>query len=62
MERFGFTKARKVSTPLHVTALAADDSCKLEDPKMYQALIGILNYIAVGTRPDISYTVQYLSK
>ena len=39
VERFGLTEARKVSTPLDVTALATDDSCKLEDPKLYQALI-----------------------
>jgi hypothetical protein len=32
------------------------------DPKHYQAMVGSLMYIALATRPDISFAVAALSK
>lgn len=63
LERFGMTEANTVSTPL-------DPNVKLEkteeDPEHekipYQELIGSLLYLATCTRPDISYSVSYLSQ
>jgi hypothetical protein len=31
-------------------------------PTLYQSFIGSLNYLALGTRPDLSYAVNYLAR
>jgi len=56
----------------HGAATPLDDKVKLGlaeeeedgeiDPKLYQAIIGSLMYIALATRPDISYAVAALSR
>ncbi|KAJ2945210.1 hypothetical protein O0L34_g9279 [Tuta absoluta] len=63
IEKFGMTDAIPVSTPMEpgmkLTIPDKDD----EKPDLpYQQLIGSLMYIAIGTRPDISYAVSYLSQ
>ncbi|KAI7944951.1 hypothetical protein MJO28_010646 [Puccinia striiformis f. sp. tritici] len=32
------------------------------DPTLYQSFIGSINYMALGTRPDLSYAVNYLAR
>ncbi|KAI7944919.1 hypothetical protein MJO28_010614 [Puccinia striiformis f. sp. tritici] len=32
------------------------------DPTLYQSFIGSINYMALGTRPDLSFTVNYLAR
>lgn len=65
LERFNMSECKATSTPL-------DTNCKLAKPEKenketmrqypYQSLIGALLYLAVSTRPDIAYTVNYLSQ
>ena len=53
-------------------ATPLDDKVKLDlaeeeedgevDPKLYQAIVGSLMYIALATRPDISFAVAALSR
>jgi hypothetical protein len=55
----------------HGAATPLDNKVKLDlaeeeedgevDPKSYQAIVGFLMYIALATRPDISFTVAALS-
>jgi hypothetical protein len=55
----------------HGAATPLDDKVKLDlaeeeedgevDPKLYQAIAGYLMYIALATRPDISFAVVALS-
>ena len=42
--------------------LPAQPSERLVEPREYRSLVGSLMYLAVGTRPDIAYTVAVLSK
>ena len=65
LERFGMTDAKPVSTPLAVgaTLYKPDEERSEEEVKLpFRELVGALNYLATGTRPDISYAVSYLGQ
>ena len=63
--RFNMSECKPVLTPMEI-------NCKLSKPEYvntkemeiypYQRLIGALLYLSVSTRPDIAYTVNYLSQ
>jgi hypothetical protein len=58
--------AHSAATPLDDKVMLdlAEDEGEREaevDPKLYQAIIGCLMYIALATRPDISFAVPSLS-
>ncbi|KAJ8482436.1 hypothetical protein ONZ51_g5343 [Trametes cubensis] len=69
IEQFGLADAHPVSTPMesscHLTrptAPLSDDNKTAARAWPYRALVGSLNYVAVGSRPDISFAVQQLSQ
>ncbi|KAI0993507.1 Retrovirus-related Pol polyprotein from transposon, partial [Podosphaera aphanis] len=64
LERFGFTNAHKVGTPLdpNVTLFKSTEEERLENVKEYQAIVGSLMYLVIGSRPDLAYTVTLLSQ
>ena len=65
LKRFGMENSRPVSTPMEVglklTKSQTTDETERENYP-YQRLIGSLMYLAVSTRPDISYAVNSLSQ
>ncbi|KAI0992742.1 hypothetical protein K3495_g15443, partial [Podosphaera aphanis] len=64
LKRFGFENAHKVSTPLdpNVTLCKGCEEDRLENMKEYQAIVGSLMYLVIGSRPDLAYTVTLLSQ
>ncbi len=44
------------------TSLKLEQSKEIDERVKYRNLIGELLYISAGTRPDISYSVNYLSR
>ena len=42
--------------------MTRNDGKKLEDAKLYQSLVGALLYLNQGTRPDLCYSVNQLTK
>lgn len=48
-------------TPLANIALKTSD-CPPVDPTSYQSYIGSLNYIVLGTCPDLSFSVNFLAR
>lgn len=66
VNRFGLTNTRPAFTPIMAgfDAEIADESPELSQAKkqLYQQLIGALMYAALGTRPDISFALQLLSR
>ena len=64
VRRFGLSDACGVSTPADACVkLVADDGVsRPADPKLYQQIVGSLQYAAGGTRPDIAYVVSTVVK
>lgn len=65
LDRFGMSESKIVSTPLNPgTKLNKDEEEQSSENQglPYRELIGALMYLAVCTRPDIAYSVSYLSQ
>lgn len=66
LNEFQMNECRSVSTPLDpgtkFVKCTDCSNCSKVDTKMYQSLIGSLNYISLTTRPDISHSVIKLSQ
>lgn len=41
---------------------SAESGAKVVDASKYLSIIGSLSYLAVGTRPDLAFTVNYLAR
>lgn len=54
---------RQVKTPMNCQKLpmSPDDNEEKVDSEQYLSAIGSLNYLSVATRPDITYSVNYLA-
>lgn len=61
LERFGMVESKPVGTPLDKNVKFSDDLTRIDNVP-YQELIGSLMYLAVSTRPDISFAVSFLSQ
>ncbi|KAI0983643.1 hypothetical protein GJ496_004660 [Pomphorhynchus laevis] len=57
-------ECKNLSTPMNpnIRLEVNDNTSKSVDHKLYQSIIGSLLYIAICTRPDISYAVGILSR
>ena len=64
LQRFGMQNSNSVSTPLDkkIQLQKADPDEEIVDKNLYQQIIGCLNYLVTGTRPDLAYTVSFLSQ
>jgi len=67
LKRFHMEAAHGAATPLNnkVKLDLAEEEGEREgevDPELYQAIVGSLKYIALATRPDISFAVAALSR
>lgn len=59
-EKFNVKEAKKYETPMEQN-LSLEPG-EVNDNLRYRSLIGALLYVASGTRPDVSYSVNYLSR
>lgn len=65
LERFGMSECKPIGTPMEANLkLSKSEKSPNEilDDVPYRELLGSLTYLSVCTRPDISYTVSYLSQ
>ncbi|KAK9688343.1 GAG-pre-integrase domain [Popillia japonica] len=60
-EKYALKESKNFETPMEVN-LKIEPSENVEENLKYRNLIGALLYIANRTRPDISYSVNYLSR
>ena len=64
VRRFGLDKACGVPTPADacVKLVAEDEISQPADPRLYQQIVGSLQYTAGGTRPGIAFAVISVAK
>ena len=65
IRRFGMESSNPVQTPTDQSAKLGqntDSEDEESEKRPYRELVGALNYLAVGTRPDIAYIVSSLSQ
>ena len=64
LRRFQMQNCNPVQTPLDPGPQPQDndDPMSIEDQKTYQSLVRTLMYLAIATRPDLGFTIAYLSK
>lgn len=60
-EKYNLESAKLYDTPMGAN-LKLEQSAENDERIKYRNLIGQLLYISTGTRPDISYSVNYLSR
>lgn len=63
LNRFGMLDSKPVSTPMDPSVKLTKQDRTEEDCKLpYRELVGALMYLAICTRPDITYAVSHLSQ
>jgi len=61
-DKFEVMTMRRFHTPIDEATLEVGESPFLTDIRMYRSIVGMLNYLCNGTRPDCSYAVGVLSR
>jgi hypothetical protein len=63
LEKYGQLNANNVTSPiepgLRMTRRTTEEPC---DKELYPSVVGSLMWLALGTRPDIAFTVNYLGR
>lgn len=62
LKRFNMTHCKSAETPMEINLRLKESNSFCEKKFPYKQLIGSLMYLAVLTRPDIAYSVCYLSQ
>ena len=63
MEKFNFTDAKPVETPVDISAkIATDEDSEPVDKTLYQSVVGSFLYLSTKTRPDITFAVSNVAR
>ena len=64
LKRFTMENSNSVSTllPKGIQLTKGTEETRISDPSIYQSMIGSLMYLTTGTRPDLAYTISFLSQ
>jgi hypothetical protein len=63
LQRFGMSDAKPNSTPMATNLVfGASDGGEDTDAREYQAMVGSVMYLMLGTRPDLAYSISTLSR
>ena len=59
---FEMKEAKSMKTPMEHLLVPNNEGEKLNDPKLYQAILGSVNYVCNATRPGLSFSTNMMSK
>ena len=62
VSKFELEDAKSYRTPIELNAIEVGDSPLLEEPRLFQQLLGLLNYVSDCSQPDIAFAVSYLAR
>ena len=62
LQDFEMTEAKVFKTPIEPMSVPNNDGVKLPNPKLFQALLGSINYLTNSTRPDLSFAANQMSR
>lgn len=63
LQRFGMHDSNPVSTPIEPNAtLSRDSGTPLQSATRYQQIVGSIMYLVTATRPDLAFTITFLSQ
>lgn len=64
LERFNMFECNAVSTPMEtgLNLIKRKDEAPPQEQRHYQKLMGCLEYVAINTRPDITFAVHKLAQ
>ena len=64
LEKFGMKDAKSIATPVNtgLKLTRATEEDDLADERLYQQIVGSLQYLSTMTRPDITYAVSTVAK
>ena len=62
IKRFEINPLSEEVIPIKDDTINENVGKKLEDIELYQQLVGTLNYLSIGTRPDILYATNWLAR
>jgi transposase InsO family protein len=63
LERFNFSECKPVSTPmLKGTEISTSEKDNQAQKFPYRQAVGALMYLMLGTRPDLAYSVEFISR
>jgi hypothetical protein len=61
LERSNMVDCKPMSTPLEAKTKISSNDILMEDPSYYRGIVGALQYLTL-TRPDLSFSVNYVSQ
>lgn len=62
LNRFNFENCKSCKIPIDPKLVLKEDECRNDNKKPIRELIGCLMFLMLGSRPDISFSVNYFSR
>lgn len=63
LEKFGFSECKPVSTPMEKGSASIDKNEIIDEKDFpYRRVVGSLMYLMIGSRPDLAFSVGFLSR
>ena len=62
LKDFEMNEAKEFKTPIEPMSVPNNEGVKLANPKLFQAMLGSVNYLCNSTRPDLCFAANQMSR